>query len=190
VPGDVETERLLLRPWDRRTHADGLAAVNADAEVMEFINAGVPMTRVESRFTSDRVAEHWRTYGFGLWAAIEKASGRMVGFAGICHPLWLPGCERTVEIGWRLHREVWGRGYATEAGRAALQYGFERLDLAEIVAFIHPDNQRSLAVAGRLGLELRERIRHPLNPHDLTVHAIGLRRGARDGCAAAAREPA
>jgi RimJ/RimL family protein N-acetyltransferase len=172
MAGDVETERLYLRRWDRRAHTDGLAAVNAHAEVMAFINAGVPLTRVESRMTSDRVAEHWRTYGFGLWAVEEKPAGRMIGFAGVCHPLWLPGWERTVEVGWRLHRDAWGRGYATEAGRAALQYGFERLELPEIVAFIHPDNHRSLAVAHRLGLELRERIPHPQNAHELTVHSI------------------
>lgn len=171
MAADVETERLYLRRWNRRAHADGLAAVNADAEVMEFINAQ-PLTRVESRIMSDRVAEHWRTYGFGLWAVKEKLTGRMVGFAGLSHPLWLPGWERTVEVGWRLHRDAWGLGYATEAGRAALRYGFERVELAEIIALIHPDNQRSLAVAGRLGLQLRERIPHPQNHHDLIVHSI------------------
>ena len=112
-----------------RDHAPGLAAVNADAEVMQFINDGVPLTRVESGIGSDRVAEHWRTYGFGLWAVIEKAGERMIGFAGVCHPLWLPGWERTVEVGWRLHRDAWGNGYATEAGRAGLAYGLERLGL-------------------------------------------------------------
>ena len=169
---DVETPRLHLRRWERRAHAAGLAEVNADAEVMQFVNDGVPLTRVESGIGSDRVAEHWRTYGFGLWAVIEKAGDRMTGFAGICHPLWLPGWERTVEVGWRLHRDVWGRGYATEAGAAALRYGFDRLGLSEIVAFIHPDNRRSAAVARRLGLTHRERIPHPQRPHDLDVFAV------------------
>jgi RimJ/RimL family protein N-acetyltransferase len=170
--GSVETERLRLERWRRRDHGPGLAAVNADAGVMEFINDGVPLTRVESGIGSDRVAEHWRTYGFGLWSVIEKAGDRMIGFAGVCHPLWLPGWERTVEVGWRLHRDAWGNGYATEAGRAALAYGLERLGLAEIVAFIHPRNHRSAAVARRLGLESRERIPHPQRPHDLAVYAV------------------
>jgi RimJ/RimL family protein N-acetyltransferase len=170
--GSVDTERLRLERWRRRDHAPGLAAVNADAEVMEFINQGVPLTRVESGIGSDRVAEHWRTYGFGLWAVIEKAGDRMIGFAGVCHPLWLPGWERTVEVGWRLHRDAWGKGYATEAGRAGLAYGLERLGLAEIVAFIHPGNHRSAAVAARLGLELRERIPHPQRPHELDVFSV------------------
>ena len=170
VPGVVETERLRLEPWDRREHTAGLAAMNADPEVMRFVNAGGTFTRVESRVASDRLAEHWRTYGFGLWAVLEKASGRMVGFAGLAHPLWLPGWERAVEVGWRLHRDVWGRGYATEAGRAGLDYGFGTLELAEIISLIHPDNRRSLAVAGRLGLVHRERLRHPQRPEDLTLH--------------------
>ena len=108
MPATVETERLRLEPWDRRAHAAGLAEVNGDAEVMQFINGGVGLTRVESQVQSDRIAEHWRTYGFGLWAVIEAAPERMVGFAGICHPGWLPGWERTVEVGWRLRRDAWG----------------------------------------------------------------------------------
>ena len=170
MAGSVETERLRLVRWDRREHASGLASVNADAEVMRFIGDAVPLTRVESRIMSDRIAEHWRTYGFGLWATIEKATGRMIGFAGVAHPLWLPRGEQVIEVGWRLHTDAWGHGYATEAGRAALRYGFERLDVAEIIALIHPDNHRSVAVARRLGLELRERIPHPQRAHDLTVH--------------------
>ena len=171
----VETERLLLQRWDRRAHAAGLAAVNADAEVMEFINDGVPLTRVESGIGSDRVAQHWHTYGFGLWAVVEKATARMLGYAGLAHPLWLPGWERTVEVGWRLHRDAWGHGYATEAGRAGIEYGFGRLGLAEIVSLIHPRNLRSAAVAGRLGLEIQERIPHPQRPHELDVYAARRR---------------
>jgi RimJ/RimL family protein N-acetyltransferase len=170
MAGSVETQRLRLERWDRREHAPGLAAVNADPEVMRFITGGATMTRVESQVQSDRIAEHWRTYGFGLWAVIEAASGQMIGFAGLSHPLWLPGWERTVEVGWRFAREAWGNGYATEAGQAGLAYGFGRVGLSEIVSLIHPDNERSLAVAGRLGLELTERIPHPRRPHDLTVH--------------------
>ena len=75
MAGSVETERLRLERWDRREHAPGLAAVNSDPEVMRFITGGATMTRVESQVQSDRIAEHWRTYGFGLWAAIERRAG-------------------------------------------------------------------------------------------------------------------
>lgn len=166
---EASTERLLLRRWSRE-HARGLAAVNADREVMEFLNSGKPLTRVESAFVSDRVLEHWRTYGFGLWAVEERDCGRMVGFAGLCHPLWFPAYARAVEVGWRLRRDAWGLGYATEAGREALRVGLEERGFAEILAFVHTENHRSAAVAERLGMQLRDRVAHPDRPHELDVY--------------------
>lgn len=168
VTGDPETERLRLMRWTR-AHAIGLAAVNANAEVMRFLNGGVPLTRVESRLVSDRVLEHWKTYGFGLWAVVERESEKMVGFAGICHPLWFPGWAAKVEVGWRLRRDAWGRGYAGEAGREALRVGFEDRGLAEIVAFVHTENHRSAAVARRIGMTHEDRVPHPDRPHELDV---------------------
>jgi len=166
---DAETGRLRLERW-RREHAAGLAVVNSEPEVMRFLNGSVPLTRVESGLVSDRVLQHWDAYGFGLWAAIEKDGGRMVGFAGICHPLWFPDWAQAVEVGWRLRRDAWGCGYATEAGREALRVGFEERGLREIVAFVHPDNHRSAAVTSRLGMTLAQRVPHPDRPHDLDVY--------------------
>ena len=166
---DGDTEHLLLQRW-RRDHAAGLADVNASPEVMRFLNGGTPLTRVESTMVSDRVLRHWDDYRFGLWAVVEKEPGRMVGFAGICHPLWFPAWAKGVEVGWRLHVDAWGRGYATEAGREALRAGFEERGLKEIVAFVHPDNHRSAAVAERLGMKHEDRVPHPDRPHDLDVY--------------------
>jgi RimJ/RimL family protein N-acetyltransferase len=178
--GDAETSRLLLRRWTAE-HAPGLADVNADAEVLRFINAGVPLTRRQSDLVSDRVAEHWDAYGFGLWAVVEKVTGRMIGFAGLSHPLWFRQWAHTVEVGWRLHREAWGRGYATEAAQKALELGFGRLGLEEVVAFIHPDNVRSAAVADRLGMRHDRRVPHPDRPHDLDVYRLAARDVWRSG---------
>jgi RimJ/RimL family protein N-acetyltransferase len=172
---DAETERLWLRRWSRG-HAAGLAVVNGDRDVMRFLSEdGAPLTRVESALVSDRVLEHWRTYGFGLWAAIEKSGGRMVGFAGLCHPLWFPGYARAVEVGWRLRRDAWGLGYASEAGREAIRIALEERGLPEVIAFIHPENARSHAVAERLGMAWRERVAHPSRPHDLDVYVAAAR---------------
>jgi RimJ/RimL family protein N-acetyltransferase len=165
---DAATERLRLVRWARE-HAAGLAAVNADAEVMRFLNGGVPLTRVESGLVSDRVLEHWRTFGFGLWAVVERDGDDMLGFAGICHPLWFPRWTAKVEVGWRLRRDAWGRGYATEAGREALRVGFEERGLEEIVAFVHTGNHASAAVARRLGMVHEDRVPHPDRPHELDV---------------------
>ncbi len=166
---DAETERLWLRRWTRG-HAAGLAEVNADAEVMAFLNAGVPLSRDDSLRTAGSVLGHWEQWRFGLWAVVEKGGGRMVGFAGLCHPLWFPAWAGAVEVGWRLHRQAWGLGYATEAGREALRVGFQERGLERVVAFIHPDNHRSAAVAERLGMELTDRVAHPERPQDLNVH--------------------
>jgi RimJ/RimL family protein N-acetyltransferase len=166
--GDAETERLWLRRWGPQ-HDAGLAALNAEPEVMRFLNGGRPLRRMESDFVSERIAEHWRTYGFGLWAAIEKATDRMIGFAGVCHPLWFPEWAGTVEVGWRFHPDAWGRGLATEAGRAALRAGFEERGLESIVAFVHPDNTRSLAVVERLGMRWDQELDHPEAGHRLRV---------------------
>jgi RimJ/RimL family protein N-acetyltransferase len=168
---EAETDRLWLRRWGPE-HAAGLAAVNAEPEVMRFLNGGTPLTRAESDAVSDRVIAHWETYGFGLWAAVEKAGERTIGFVGISHPLWFPDWAHTVEVGWRLHPEAWGRGLATEAAREALRAGFEAPHLEEIVAFIHPENHRSAAVARRLGMTLEQRVPHPGRLHDLDVHVV------------------
>jgi RimJ/RimL family protein N-acetyltransferase len=165
---DAETERLWLRRW-RREHTAGLAAVNADAEVMNFLNGGVPLTPTQSSIVSDRVLDHWKTYGFGLWAVVAKATGQMLGFAGICHPLWFPDWSAGVEVGWRLRRDAWGQGYATEAGREALRVGFSQQGLHEIVAFVHEGNHRSAAVAERLEMTRCDRVHHPDRPHRLDI---------------------
>lgn len=108
-------------------------------------------------------------YGFGLWAVIEKASERMIGFVGLCHPLWFADWVGAVEVGWRLHPEAWGRGLATEAGREALRAGFEDRALESVVAFVHPENTRSLAVTQRLGMTLEQEVDHPDAGHRLLV---------------------
>ena len=166
---DGETDRLSLLRW-RREHTAGLADVNASPEVMRFLNGGTPLTRVESTMVSDRVARHWDDYRFGLWAVVEKDGGRMVGFAGICHPLWFPAYASEIEVGWRLHPDVWGQGYATEAGREALRIGFGERALREIMALVHPDNDRSAAVATRLGMVRERRLPHPDRPHEMDVY--------------------
>lgn len=166
--GDAATDHLLLERWAPE-HAPGLAQVNAQPEVMRFLNDGTPMTRAESDAVSERVCEHWADHGFGLWAAIERDTGRMVGFAGICHPLWFPAHAHDVEVGWRLHPDVWGRGYATEAGREGLRVGFGERGLKEIMALVHTDNVRSAAVAMRIGMVRERRLLHPDRPHEMDI---------------------
>jgi RimJ/RimL family protein N-acetyltransferase len=168
----VETPRLRLERWSA-SHADALVAINREPAVMRFLgDDGRAAPEEESRAQSDLLAAHWDRFGFGDWAVIERATGRVCGFTGLTHPLWFPDEAAQVEAGWRLHPGAWGRGYATEAGTAALRAGFGELALERIVSYIHPDNGPSKAVARRLGMTLGRTIAHPTRPHDLEVFEI------------------
>ncbi|RKQ87687.1 RimJ/RimL family protein N-acetyltransferase [Solirubrobacter pauli] len=167
----ITTERLVLRRWHAPTHTPALAALNALPEAVRFLNAGVPFTPEESAGQSARFAAHWDRYGFGLWAV--EVAGACVGFTGLCHPLWFPAYASEVEIGRRLHPSAWGRGFATEAGRLALECGFAELGLERVIACIDPDNRSSIAVADRLGLARGETVPEPSGPGQLVIYSIG-----------------
>lgn len=179
-PELIATERLVLRRWQAPTHTPALAALNAVPEAVRYLNAGVPFTPEESAHQSARFNDHWDRYGFGLWAV--EVAGECVGFTGLCHPLWFPAYAREVEIGWRLHPSVWGRGLATEAGKLALQAGFAELALERVIACIDPENRASIAVAARLGLAAGETVPEPGGSGQLVIYSI--RSGASpDGAA-------
>ena len=165
----VETARLRLERWEHAAHGPGFAAMNAQPDVMRFLGGDEPLTQAQSDEASLRISAHWGTYRFGLWAAV--LNGEMIGFIGLCHPLWFPAMAERVEVGWRLRVEAWGHGYATEGARAALTAGFETLGLDEIVALVHPQNERSLAVTRRLGMVEEAEIPHPSRDHPMKILA-------------------
>jgi len=171
----VETERLLLRRW----HADdagALAAINADPEVMRYIGRGAVLGRGLSDDLLWRFEREWRERGFGLWALEElDAPGELIGFCGLTVPMFLPELLPAVEVGWRLARGAWGRGLATEAARAALVFGFEEHAMAEIVAIVQPENERSLRVAEKLGMTPRPDRYHA--GASMRVKVLGIRPG-------------
>jgi RimJ/RimL family protein N-acetyltransferase len=127
---------------------DDYAAMCGDAEVMRYLGDGVPLSRAEAWRNMAMVLGHWSLRGFGLWAVEERRSRRLAGRVGCWQPEGWPG----LEIGWTLHRDFWGRGYATEAGRTALEYAFSRLEKTHVISLIQPANGRSIAVALRLGM--------------------------------------
>ena len=167
----VGTERLVLRPWAAADRV-AFAALNADPEVVRFIGDGRPLTRAASDELADRIEDHWVTQGFGLWAVEERERGAFVGFAGLAVPWFLPAVLPAVEVGWRLARDAWGHGYATEAGAAALHHAFEVLAHAEVIATIFPENVRSVRVAEKLGLRFTGARRHPGAGRDIAVYRI------------------
>ncbi len=150
----IETGRLLLRGW-RDEDLEPYARLCADPDVMRFIGDGSTLTRERSEEQVSRFIGHWDERGFGLWALEEKGSGAFVGFAGLAYQKDWPEGEHKTEVGWRLGREFWGRGLATEAARAGVAYGFGTLGLERIISIIQPDNMASRRVAEKAGFTLR-----------------------------------
>jgi RimJ/RimL family protein N-acetyltransferase len=146
---ELMTERLVLRRW-RASDRAPFARLNADPEVMRHFPA--PLTRWASDDLAARLDADIASRGWGMWALEERATARFVGFTGLGHVPFAASFTPAVEIGWRLTRGAWGNGFATEAARAALAVGFERLGLEEIVSFAVEDNVRSRAVMHRLGM--------------------------------------
>jgi RimJ/RimL family protein N-acetyltransferase len=146
---EPETERLLLRRW-RQDDREPFAALNADPSVMEHFPA--TLDRAASDAFADRVAQHLDEHGWGLWALEERTTGRFLGYTGLAVPRFEAHFTPAVEVGWRLARDAWGNGYATEAARAAVAVGFEQLGLDEIVSFTAVGNLRSRAVMERIGM--------------------------------------
>lgn len=144
-----ETERLRAR---RFVPADAPAAhaFYGDPEVMRFFSTGAdPDLATTRERMALRIAEYAAHPGYGFFALERRAEGDLVGHVALLPVEW-KGPD--VEIGWLLARGVWGAGYATEAARAMLEYGFARLGLERIVALIRPANRASHAVAQRLGM--------------------------------------
>jgi RimJ/RimL family protein N-acetyltransferase len=140
----IETARLLLRPIEP-ADLDALTALHADPEVTRFIR---PLSRSAARARIQLAEREWEERGYGLVAVLDRESGEFLGRAGLKH--W-PEFDET-ELGWALRRDAWGNGYATEAARACLEWGFAEFDMPYLTAMISPDNTRSVRVAERLGL--------------------------------------
>ncbi|HZM73189.1 MAG TPA: GNAT family N-acetyltransferase [Candidatus Polarisedimenticolia bacterium] len=169
----IETERLRLRAF-RDGDREPFAELNADREVMELFPA--VLSRRESDAFLDRILRRWDEDGHGLWAIELKTDGAFFGFAGLATHRFEAHFMPAVEVGWRLARHAWGFGYATEAGAAALRYGFETLGLEEIVSFTTVANARSRRVMERLGMTRDPAddfdhpnlpVGHPIRPHVL-----------------------
>jgi len=172
----LRTERLLMRPW-RSDDVRAFAAMNADPRVMALFPASLTAAQTEAAVA--RINAHVARHGFGLWAVEIPDVAPFIGAVGLMTPGFavpFPAIEPCVEIGWRLAYPFWHHGYATEAARAALAFGFDVLRLKEIVSFTTPDNVASWRVMERLGMthDPADDFEHPALPvgHPLRRHVL------------------
>jgi RimJ/RimL family protein N-acetyltransferase len=165
----LETPRLLLRPT-RREDFDSWAEFMGDEPSARHLGG------VQSRSLAWRsfhvMAGVWHMQGFAMFSVIEKGSGRWVGRVGPWQPEGWPGTE----VGWGISRERWGRGYATEAAVAAIDWAFDALGWSEVIHVIAPDNAASQAVARKLGSRNRGRGRLPAPFESAVVDVWGQTR--------------
>jgi RimJ/RimL family protein N-acetyltransferase len=146
----LQTNRLTLRML-RDSDLDAYAEMCADAEVMRYLGDGQPMNRALAWRNLALMVGHWSLRGYGLWAAEQRSSGVLVGRIGFWNPEGWPGFE----LGWTLRRPYWGRGYATEGARAALEHAFTQMGQPHVISLIHPKNAASIRVAERVGERLQ-----------------------------------
>jgi RimJ/RimL family protein N-acetyltransferase len=146
---ELITDRLLLRQW-KDSDYEPFAALNADPAVMEhFPNA---LTRADSDTMVDRVRAAIEQRGFGFWAVEVRESGQFIGFTGLSVPSFDAPFGPGVEIGWRLVKDAWGNGYATEGARASLAHAFGPLGLDDVLSFTTTTNKPSQRVMERIGM--------------------------------------
>ncbi len=149
---EIRTARLLLRDWQEEDRAP-FAELNSDPVVMEHFPA--PLSRVDSDGLAARISADIKARGWGLWAVEVTEPDRKVpfiGFVGLARPEFDAHFTPALEIGWRLARDFWGFGYATEAARAVVDWTRENLGVDEIVSFTTTTNKPSQAVMQRLGM--------------------------------------
>ncbi len=170
---EIRTPRLLLRRWTDDDLAP-MAEIHADPEVMRWIADGSVRDPEQTAESIERWEEEWDQEGFGLFAVELLASGELIGFTGLSVPRFLPEVLPAVEIGWRLGRPFWGRGYASEAAHAALEFALRDRGLERLISVARVENEASENVMRKLGLELEFETRHPAFGHPLRVHSIDL----------------
>jgi RimJ/RimL family protein N-acetyltransferase len=161
----LETERLRLRPLDS-SDLDDFAALCADPEVARHLVGRGVLNRIQSWQQLAFQMGHRQMRGYGLWAVVERGTGHFAGTIGFADPEGWPGFE----LAWTLARRFWGRGYATEGARAALDYAFRTLKRDRVISLISPANRPSIRVAERLGQALAGRA--DLYGREMLLYAI------------------
>ena len=155
----IETKRLILRQW-KPSDEDPYVQLNQDTDVMEFFPS--VLSKAETLAQIERITNHITEYGYGLFAMERKDNHQFIGFTGLSHPQFESYFTPCVEIGWRLSRTNWNKGFATEAAKACRDYGLHTVKLNEIYSFTSVYNVRSEQVMIRIGMQRQGVFDHPL----------------------------
>lgn len=167
----IETARLVLRrpvPED----AGPLAEINADAEVMRYIGDGRVRTFEQTAEGIERAIREWDERGHGMVSVERRDTGEYIGWVALTEPAFLPEVLPAIEIGWRLGRRHWGQGFATEAAREVLRYGFETCGFDAILSIRDLRNEASGRVMEKLGLRIGFTTRVPAHGQEVAVYSI------------------
>ena len=167
----LSTERLVLRRWND-DDLEAYAAMCADPDVMRWIGRG---TTLSPKACAEEIASFerdWDEHGFGLFATELRGSDRFLGFIGLSVPEFLPEVLPAVEIGWRIARDAWGQGLATEGARAALRFGLSELELGRIISIHQVGNLASARIMEKLEMHFERRTVDPSCGRPLNVYQI------------------
>ena len=164
----LETDRLILRDL-QESDLQALIALNQDPEVMQYFPK--PYSQAESLRLYQGIQDEVEAYGYSLWAVEEKSSQEFIGLVGLHHSdLRIFAGKEAVEIGWRLRKEFWNRGYATEAAQACLDFAFQQAGLSEVYSFTSLLNQPSQKVMQKLGMEFVKEFDNEKVPADSSLY--------------------
>lgn len=169
MPWQRRTDRLILRRW-QDSDREPFASLNADPDVRRhFVST---LTREESDASIERFEAMFPTHGYGLWAVERRDTSEFIGFTGLAPmPAGIPG-EGGVEVGWRLAKQHWGFGFATEAALSSLAFAFDELGVAYVNSITAVSNTRSRSVMERIGMRQHDFFEHPAVPlgHPVREH--------------------
>ncbi|MEV6393856.1 GNAT family N-acetyltransferase [Streptomyces sp. NPDC051907] len=170
---EIQTPRLLLRRWSDDDLVP-MAEINADPDVMQWIDDGSVRDLEQTADAIEHLEEEWDEEGFGIFAVELLASGELAGFTGLSVPTFLPEVLPAVEIGWRLGRPFWGQGYASEAAQATLEFALQDRGLDRVISICRVGNEASENVIRKLGMTLERETAHPEYGFPLRVYEIDL----------------
>ena len=168
---EIETSRLVLRrplPGD----VEPLAEINADPEVMKYIGDGRVRSFEETAEGISRAIRQWDEHGYGIFSVDRRDTGEFIGWVALAVPSFLPEVLPAIEIGWRLARRHWGQGFATEAAREVLRFGFESCGFDSILSIRDVGNDASRRVMEKLGLHFDFQTTVPSHGQPVAVHSI------------------